>query len=367
MTISMPGRTKLRSFQFLWAVVLVLLTQLAGDYHNYNQAKATNHNTTGPSHENFVQGQKLFGAKDYDGAVDAFLQSIYFARNGYAPSSYFWLGKSYYQKGNADPKAIGAFRKCIQQSLNVEPEAHFMLGQLYLRNKNWPEAENEADLALTQSKSARDRAKSYNLLAKIAETKDPPNYEQASGDYLNALGEQPWRYTEAWVNYAELLMKQQNYEAAFEELRNLLNSRVALKEVPYDRVYTDIGLCMSVKGDHQGALDNWRKALEYNPESAPLRLLIASLLYEEHHWSSALDEYKAYIRLAPADASTAKVRDRITLLEQQLKPPVTFPAAPSAPYALPSDSAPEPTSNLPPTGDIGYRHAKTPEKRDSGF
>ena len=59
---------------------------------------------------------------DYDGAIDAFLQSVDFARNEYAPVANFWLGKSYMAKWknrshNEDGKAIEAFKKSVEQTI----------------------------------------------------------------------------------------------------------------------------------------------------------------------------------------------------------------------------------------------------------
>src|SRR5277367_5258668 len=107
--------------------------------------------TAEPSQENFEEGQSRYKAKELDGAIDSFLQAIYFSRNGYNPSAYFWLGLTYYDKGGQDQKAIDALTKCCEQSLKFEPDAHYLLGELYLRNKRLDDASREAGLMLNQS------------------------------------------------------------------------------------------------------------------------------------------------------------------------------------------------------------------------
>lgn len=284
--------------------------------------------TAEPSQENFEEGQRRYKAKELDGAIDSFLQAIYFSRNGYNPSAYFWLGLTYYDKGGQDQKAIDALTKCCEQSLKFEPDAHYLLGELYLRNKRLDEASREAGLMLNQSPTLGSRSKAYNLLGKISEAQG--NFAEASSYYMDALGDRPWKYTEAWVNYGEVLMKEKSFEAAFAQFRNLLESPVALKNVPFDRVYNDVGTCMIMKGDHQGALDNWRKALQYNNENASVHLQIAVCFDKEKHISSAIQEYKEYIRLAPDPKTAAQIQDRVTALEQQLHP-MPLPERPKPP------------------------------------
>src|SRR5690348_5095439 len=63
-----------------------------------------------PSEAQFEIGISKYKAKDYDGAVDAFRQSVYFARNEYYPSAWYWLGVTYMVKLE-DTKAIEAFEK----------------------------------------------------------------------------------------------------------------------------------------------------------------------------------------------------------------------------------------------------------------
>ena len=121
------------------------------------------------------------------------------------------------------------------------------------------------------------------------------------------------------MNFAENLIKQKEWGYAITQLRNMLNHPKLLKGLEPERIYLDIGICLLAKGDHQGAMDNWHEVLNYNPDNAAAHLQLALLLDSERHISSALKEYKEYIRLSPDNAETVKIKNRVLLLEQNLR------------------------------------------------
>ncbi len=321
------------------------------------QAKGHGKNSVEPSKDNFEEGKRRFEAGDYPGAIDSLLQSIYFARNGYNPEAYFWLGSAY-AKTNQDAKAIEALKKNIAESIELVPDSHLLLGQIYLRNKRFEDARIEAANALTQS--YKKSGKAYNLLGQVYEAEG--NLQTASDHYLHALGDTPWQYTEAWVNYAEVLMRMRSFEASFDQFRHLLAA--GLKDVPNERVYLDIGTCLLAKGNHQGAMDNWYEAIKYNPDCYQAHLQIALLLDREHHFSSAVKEYKEYIRVAPTPEDAQKVKTRVQTIEQQLAP---------APYVPPPQEY-QPPPPTPQQIEMQKRmiekdkeNLNTPLTKDSGF
>jgi len=321
-------------------------------------AKGHGKATVEPSKDNFEEGKRRYDAEDYPGAIDSFLQSIYFARNGYNPDAYFWLGSAY-AKTNQDAKAIEALRKNCEQSLTAVPESHLLLGQIYLRNKRYDEARNEAGNALTQSPLKSGKA--YNLLGQVYEAQG--NLQTASDHYLHALGNQtPWKYTEAWVNYAEVMMKMRSFEEAFGQFSRLLAS--GLKDIPSERVYLDIGTCMLAKGNHQGAMDNWYEAIKYNPDCAQAHLQIAMLLDHEHHFSSAVKEYKEFIRVAPTPEDAQKIKVRVQTLEQQLSPAPYIP--PKQEYR-PPPLTPEQIEMQKRMIEKDRENMNSPATKDSGF
>jgi tetratricopeptide (TPR) repeat protein len=320
-------------------------------------AKGHGKSTVEPSKDNSEEGKRRFNAEDYPGAIDALLQSIYFARNGYNPDAYFWLGSAY-AKTNQDAKAIEALHKNIGQAVDPVPESHLLLGQIYLRNKRFNEARIEAGNALSQSPMKSGKA--YNLLGQVYEAEG--NLQTASDHYLHALGNTPWHYVEAWVNYAEVLMKMRSFEASYGQFRNLMAS--GLKDIPSERCYLDIGLCMLAKGNHQGAMDNWYEAIKYNPDCYQAHLQIALLLDNEHHFSSAVKEYKEYIRVAPNADDAQKIKARVQTLEQQLAP---APYVPPQQEYRPPPPTPEQVEMQKRMIEKDKENLTTPLTRDSGF
>lgn len=278
------------------------------------KVRSTGKNTVEPAKQNFDLGMLKYKEHDLDGAIDAFLQAIYFTRNSYNPDAYYWLGICYQEK-NQDAKAIEAFKKSVEQSIKPASHAHLHLAQLYLRNNRLGEADYEANKSLIDAQGKFPEA--HNIMGLISQQRGDLDY--AKDEFLNALGDPPWRYTEAWMNFAENLIKQKEWGYAITQLRNMLNHPKLLKGLEPERIYLDIGICLLAKGDHQGAMDNWHEVLNYNPDNAAAHLQLALLLDSERHISSALKEYKEYIRLSPDNAETVKIKNRVLLLEQNLR------------------------------------------------
>ncbi len=278
------------------------------------RVRSSGKNTVEPSKENLDLGLKKYKENDLDGAIDAFLQSIYFNRSSYNPQAYYWLGICYQEK-KLDAKAIEALKKCVEQTIKPMPEARIHLAELYLRNNRLGEAEFEANKALIDYQGPGPQA--HNILGLIAEKRDELPYAQ--DQFRDALGDPPWRYTEAWMNLAENMIKQKQWGAAITQLRNMLNHPKPLKGMDHQRIYLDIGICLLAKGDHQGALDNWHEVLNYNPDNSAAHLQLALLLDSERHLGSAIKEYKEYIRLSPDNTEVAKIKNRVLILEQTLR------------------------------------------------
>lgn len=161
----------------------------------------------------------------------------------------------------------------------------------------------------------------------------------------------------------------------------MLNHNKPLKGMDHQRIYLDIGMCLLAKGDHQGAMDNWHEVLNYNPDNAAAHLQLALLLDTERHLSAAVKEYKEYIRLAPDNAETAKIKNKVLLLEQKLRS-----VSPDSPLQSPggySTRTPSSTAidlhdgtNENATASSGKNHAKksepkkdvlAPNGKESGF
>src|SRR5581483_2744387 len=78
----------------------------------------------------YHEGERRLKNDDLDGAIDAFLQATYFARNGYYPEAYYWLGIAYMGKGNQDNKAIEALEKAVAQAVEEDTEALIAIAEI---------------------------------------------------------------------------------------------------------------------------------------------------------------------------------------------------------------------------------------------
>lgn len=281
-----------------------------------------------PSEAQYDIGIKKYKEKDYEGAVDAFKQSIYFARNEYMPQAWYWLGVTYMVKLE-DTKAIEALKKYLEQAVSSTWEAHIHLGHIYLRNNRLNEAEDEARQALAAY--AGQCPKAYNLYGLVAKARN--DYDGAVGWFLQALGDRPWSYTEAWMNYADMLMWAKRWPAAIEQFSQMLESEKTLKGLDEETLFTSRGKCLLALGDHQRALEDFHRTLSMNKDNSEAHLNLAMMFDQERHISSAIKEYKEFCRTCTEQKRTAAVMQRIAMLEHMLTPSQAEPQAPQpSPY-----------------------------------
>ncbi len=344
-------------------------------------AKQKGKNTEVPAQENFNKGVDFYKRRNFDSAIDAFLQSIYFARNGYNPEAYFWLGKSYMAK-HEDAKAIDAFNKHLEQNIRPSPDAHYYLGEVLLRNNRLDEAETQAGLA--QANYFGKGEKAHNLHGKVLVKKG--DLSAARWEFEQALGEAPWTYTEAWENYAETFMLDKSWPQAFNQYSALLAAADRLKGLDVEKCYLNVGQCVLAKGDHQGAIDDFHKVLTINPANADAHLQLGMIFDAENHISSAIEEYSQFVRCSTDARKTEKAKERIAMLQQKVQPPSEPVAKPSLnmrirqeqselarpPQSDPSDqSAQSMRSVQSQSGQApaaaGKQKQRQPETHDSGF
>jgi tetratricopeptide (TPR) repeat protein len=281
-----------------------------------------------PAETHYKSGLAKMKAEDIDGAIDAFLQATYFARNGYYPEAYYWLGICYMDK-HEDKKAVEALEKHLAQAIEEPEEALIALAEIHLRNERYEECDKA--LRSIRKYDIKTRCKVQYIYGLMSDRKG--EYAQAESHYKTALGDRPWKWAKVWVLYCEAKMKQKKWQESLRELDALLKSEWPLKGMPMDRIHKDIGVCRLAIGDHQGALDNWHRALDYNRSDAEVWLQLGMLLEAEHHYSSALKNYREFLRLMEGvqDPRVQQVRDRLTKIEHMLRPNETMPthASPS--------------------------------------
>lgn len=317
-------------------------------------------NTATPAEAHFYEGTARMRARDFDGAIDSFLQAVYFARNGFYPEAHYWLGICYKEK-NKDDKAIASLKVATQTSVEPLPDAFMAMAEIHLRNERFEEAEEAIGGARM---AGAPYEKQYYLEGLIAENKK--EFQTAEAYFVSALGEKPWKWTSAWMHLAECKMKQKKWLEALREFNDLLKTDQPLKNEPLDRIYSDMGVCCLAIGDHQGALDNWHRSLDYDPTNQETHMHLGMMLESEKHFSSAIKEYKEAIKYLaerkPNDSRIQQLRNRIIKLEQMIKPSEVAPrGAKPSPYMRKGEEEQEGP------GPSGQGKRYTPPAGDSGF
>ncbi len=314
--------------------------------------------TVEPSEKNYKEGLKAYDNKDYEKAIDSFLQAIYFARNSYSPKSYYYLGLSYGELKN-DNKAIEAYKKCIEQSLEPVPDAKVELGKLYLKQNRLNESMTIANEALCDYAGHGYRAQ--NLLGLVMEAMG--DFDSAKWHYEEALGTRPWTYTVAWQNLIENAMKRKQFGEAVNNINALFTSEKPLKGVDFERMHLDLGVCYLAKGNTQGAIDAWHRVLDYNPNNQHAHFQLAVLYDSENHISSAIKEYQGFVASAPNDAKVPKIKERIMMLNQKIGENQALKPVQPSPYSL-TPASPNNSASL---KQIPPANQQYPRETDSGF
>lgn len=309
-------------------LIVCLFSGILGDNPQAALAKKREKNTAGAAEDNFNEGMKRFKSGDIDGAIDSYLQAIYFARNNYNPGAEFWVGECYKIKSEWS-KAIEHFKLHLEQNMGPSVDGHIELGYCYIATNRDMDAMNEFFTAMGQAMGPCPKA--HNALGKLYEKQG--KFREATEQYRDALGNPPWTYLEAWMNMAECYIKMKDWGSAFNQYQQMIESeKLKYSKDDLQKMYNNMGLCMLAKGDHEGALRKWRECLSMNPANAQAHLNLAMMFDQESHISSAIDEYKQFVRLAPKDEKVASVKDRLEALNQKIRPAEPVSSAKPTPY-----------------------------------
>jgi Tfp pilus assembly protein PilF len=203
------------------------------------------------------------------------------------------------------------------------------MAQILMRNDRDVEADDEAKNALKDSDGLCPEA--HNIMGQLSCRNNA--FMEAEWQFLTALGEHPWKYTEAWMNMAECRMKATNWIGGYDLLQKLLDAKGRLENVDLPKIWYDMGLCKLARGDHQGALDSFHQCLEIDPNFYLSHLELAIMLESEKHYSSAIKEYGDFVQTAPANnPKVALAKERIQMLEQKISAPVAPVVVAPSPY-----------------------------------
>lgn len=307
---------------FFQALSITLLLSVCGSALTPQPADARkkfDKATVDPAIENFDQGMKLVRERNYEGAIDSFLQAVYFSRNHYNPNAYKMLGLCYKATRNY-PKAIQAFLDHLSQVTEPAADARIDLAECYIELGEFEKAREQINFSFRDQPFSQGTWRQRYAQGELAERMG--DLGDAIGFYDSAIDEKKL-YTEAHMGKARCYVKLNRFVEALQIYRTVLEKNMVMKNIPWEELYYEMGTCLYKRGDHQGALDHWRLALEQNPDSFDAHLALASMLDEEKHISSAIKEYQAALRTMPKStppANKTKIEKRLLWLEQKLTP-----------------------------------------------
>lgn len=311
----------LLAYSIQWNFTVPSLNSLGVEYGATASAKKKQKYTVSESEAHYKTGLAAFNKGDFDGAIDALVQATYFARNNYYPEAHHFLGMAYMAK-NEDKKAIESLERAIEQAVDEDTLGFFAVAEILARNERYDEARK----VLNKIKRHEPWVSTNRMYISGVIADRQGKYTLSESLYQQALGKKPWFWTECWMRYAEAKMKSKKFADAIKEFMAIEKSMLLLKGLKKDRLYQDVGICRMAIGDHQGAVDNWRKALAANEENSEVWLQMGLLLDSEKHYSAAAKHYRQFLRyMAEGDPRAQSLRDRVTAIEQATKPNEALP------------------------------------------
>lgn len=181
-------------------------------------------------------------------------------------------------------KAFNNFRLALQ-SFQGSPLPHVGLGDTYLASAQWQDARRSYEQARTVG----------------------PNLWMAHrrlGDIYRSLGEKK----KAVLSYADAIkFGDTSYETRFLRARALVDAEnieeaiplleELLKEETRSEVYISLGEAYEMSKRDVAALDNYRKAVEIDPESPVAQYRLARIYYEQREYKKAAEGFDAALKL----------------------------------------------------------------------
>lgn len=315
------------------------------------QAKRNDKATVEPTELHFKEGMKKYKLNDFEGGADEFMQACYFARNKYNPEGWRYLGLCYKELKNW-PKAIEAFQNHLSQTTEKSPDGHCDLAECYMNIGDNDKAEKEITQARIDSNFHEKRP--FYVMGTLEEKLG--DMGQALEAYNTALGDRPWKYTEAWMGRArvKIKMKPPRYNEALQDYKDIIEA--ALPRVDWVELYFNMAQCFYKRGDHQNAIDHLLQALKQNPDHFESHLALAKIFDEEKHITSSVNQYEHAIRCAPKGYDTDPINKRVIALQGALKGAEKDKEVKPTPYMRQVDQMQqqqEPPNQVP-RGDSGF-------------
>jgi Flp pilus assembly protein TadD/peroxiredoxin len=198
----------------------------------------------------------------------------------------FTYGVAFFQHGYLDA-AVESFKQVIASKPD-EAEAHYNLGTLYLRQKDFSLAKASLERAL-RLKPVHPEA--WNNLGMVAA--EEGHTGEAIEDFTKSLSLRP-DFVVALLNLGNLYRRQKRFPEAAEMLSRAYTADQANPEVNYS-----LGMLSAQQNDDQKAKQAFERALKAQPDYADALNNYGVLLVREQQYSQAEDKFQQCIRSNP--------------------------------------------------------------------
>ncbi len=171
-----------------------------------------------------------------------------------------------------------------------ESAIHYKLGTVHLKDRNYPSALKE----LTQAIEMYDEEPSYHNALGLAYFARGMNRE-AEKAMKEAIAIDP-KFSEARVNLSAIYLAGKRWDEAIEE------SKTALKNIFYrtpEFAYFNMAQAYLNKGDNVAGLENFKKAVELNPNYALAYYSMGIVFDRMNNARDAVDAFEKAVKAAP--------------------------------------------------------------------
>jgi tetratricopeptide (TPR) repeat protein len=187
-------------------------------------------------------------------------------------------------------RAFGEFRLAIQ-TFPESPMLHIGVGDTYAASAQWQDARKSYEQARTMGPNFWMAHRRLGDIYRLLEEK-----KKAVLSYADAIKAGDARYETRFLR-ARAMVDAENFETVIPLLEELL------KEKPTADVYVALGETYEMSKRDVAALDNYRKAVELDPNSAVAQYRLARVYYEQREFQKAVEGFDAALKLDGAKKS----------------------------------------------------------------
>lgn len=222
--------------------------------------------------------------KDYAKAIEIYNAAL--KKNRRSASLHYNIGIAY-SKSDNNSRALDEFNKAISYRPDYA-QAWYNIGLILSRSKKHSRAIDAYRKALEIKPDYRSAL--LNLAVSLTRTNE---LKQAELIYRQVLEDNP-RYASAWINLGLVLVEQELFSEAEEVL-----TQASLLESDNHRVIGILAKTQAKQAKYSDAIENYRIALDMNPNSKKYRLEYIRALKLQGELELALVEVEKAIKLYP--------------------------------------------------------------------